>query len=141
MKTDRIVIDTNVLISAALLDESVSARARNHAIRHGQLIATQDTFAEFVGRILAPKFDHCLSRAARETLLQRLQPIVEIVPTVQMIRACRDATDDKFLEAAINGRADVIISGDKDLLVLHPFRGIAILSPVEYLARGVKGGE
>lgn len=141
MKTERIVIDTNVLISAALLDESVSARARNHAMRHGQLIATQDTFAELVGRILAPKFDRYLSRAARETLLQRLQPIVEIVPVVQMIKACRDATDDKFLEAAINGRANVIMSGDKDLLVLHPFRGIAILSPAGYLSHVAADGE
>jgi uncharacterized protein len=49
------------------------------------------------------------------------------------IRACRDAKDDKFLELAVSGRAAYIISGDDDLLVLHPFRGIAIMTAAEFL--------
>lgn len=135
MKTERVVVDTNVLISAALLEESVPARARNHAVRHGQLIATEHTIAELVGRMLASKFDAYVSRAARETVLYRLLPIIEIVPIVQVVRACRDPRDDKFLEAAVNGRADVIITGDKDLLALHPFSDVAILTPAAYLER------
>jgi len=51
------------------------------------------------------------------------------------VRACRDPDDDKFFEAALAGRADVIITGDADLLVLHPFRQVAILSPTGYLDR------
>jgi uncharacterized protein len=133
MTIERVVIDTNVLISAALLDDSVPARARNHAIRYGQLIATEQTFAELTGRLLAPKFDRYVSRATRETLLKRLQPIIEIVPVIQVVRACRDPRDDIFLEAAINGRADVIVTGDKDLIALHPFAGIAIVTPSNYL--------
>jgi len=140
MKAERIVVDTNVLISAALLDESLPARALNHAVRSGQLIGTEATVREFAVKLLAPKFDPYVSRAAREALLRRLQPIVEIVPVIQAVEACRDPRDDKFLEAAINGRADVIITGDKDLLALHPFRGIAILSPAAYIAR-IKSGE
>jgi len=42
---------------------------------------------------------------------------------------------NKFLEAAVNGRADVIVTGDKDLLDLNPFRSIAIMTPADYLAR------
>lgn len=133
MKTERVVIDTNVLISAALLDDSVPARARNHAIRYGQLIATEQTFAELTGRLLAPRFDRYVSRALRETFLKRLQPIIEIVPVIQVVRACRDPRDDMFLEAAVNGRADVVVTGDKDLLALHPFAGIAIVTPSNYL--------
>jgi len=49
------------------------------------------------------------------------------------IRACRDPKDDKFLELAVDGRADAIVTGDGDLLDLHPFRGIAILMPADYL--------
>jgi predicted nucleic acid-binding protein len=49
------------------------------------------------------------------------------------IRACRDPRDDKFLEVAVNGRADAIVTGDQDLLVLNPFQGIPILSPAGYL--------
>jgi putative PIN family toxin of toxin-antitoxin system len=140
MKIERLVFDTNVLISAALIDESVSARARNHAVGSGQLIATEQTFAELTGTLLAPKFDRYVSRATRETLLRRLQPIIEIVPVIQVVRVCRDPRDDMFLEAAVNGQADVLITGDKDLLALRPFSGIAILTPAEYLARvGGKG--
>lgn len=134
MKTERVVIDTNVLISAALDEESVPARARNHAVRHGLLIATEQTFAELVGRLLSAKFDRYVSRAARELLLHRLQPITEIVTVVRAIRVRRDPRDDMFLEAAVNGGANVILTGDKDLLALHPFAGIAILTPADYLA-------
>jgi len=49
------------------------------------------------------------------------------------IRACRDPKDDKFLEVAVDGRADAIVTGDHDLLELHPFHGIAILTPADYL--------
>jgi putative PIN family toxin of toxin-antitoxin system len=130
----RVVIDTNVLISAALFDDSVPARARTHAVRHGKLVATEQTFAELTGRLLASKFNRFVSFAARETLLRSLQPLVEIVTVVQVVRACRDPRDDMFLEAAVNGRADVIVTGDKDLLALHPFMGIAIVTPAAYLA-------
>jgi predicted nucleic acid-binding protein len=54
---------------------------------------------------------------------------------VRVVRACRDPSDDKFLEVAVNGRADLIITGDRDLLELDPFMGIAILTPAAYLAR------
>ena len=55
------------------------------------------------------------------------------VQTPTSIRACRDPKDDKFLEVAVHGSADVIVTGDSDLLDLHPFRGIAILTPADYL--------
>lgn len=55
------------------------------------------------------------------------------MPIPTPIRACRDPRADKFLEVAVRGRADLILTGDQDLLALHPFRDIAILSPVDYL--------
>lgn len=53
--------------------------------------------------------------------------------TSEEVRACRDASDDKFLEVIVNGHASCLVSGDKDLLSLHPFRGIPILSPADFL--------
>jgi predicted nucleic acid-binding protein len=50
--------------------------------------------------------------------------------------ACRDPTDDKFLELAVSGNADLILSGDKDLLTLHPFRGIPIVTPAAFVLGG-----
>ena len=54
----------------------------------------------------------------------------------ERIVACRDPTDDKFLELAVSGNADLILSGDKDLLTLHPFRGIPIVTPAAFVSGG-----
>jgi predicted nucleic acid-binding protein len=54
----------------------------------------------------------------------------------ERIVACRDPTDDKFLELAVSGNADLILSGDKDLLTLHPFRGIPIVTPAAFVLGG-----
>jgi predicted nucleic acid-binding protein len=62
----------------------------------------------------------------------------ESVPIIERIAACRDPTDDKFLELAINGKADIIITGDADLLVLHPFRGIKIVPPMVFVQGAVR---
>jgi predicted nucleic acid-binding protein len=57
----------------------------------------------------------------------------ELVQITERIAACRDPTDDKFLELAVNGRADLIISGDRDLLALDPFRSIPIITPAAFM--------
>jgi predicted nucleic acid-binding protein len=59
-----------------------------------------------------------------------------MVPIIHTVRACRDPRDDKFLELAVNGEALLIVTGDDDLLILDPFRGIPIVTPVAYLAQG-----
>ncbi len=56
--------------------------------------------------------------------------LVEITETV---RECRDPNDDKFLELALSAHATCLVTGDRDLLVLHPFRGIPILAPRSFL--------
>lgn len=132
---DRVVVDTNVFISGVLSVTSPPARCVEAVAVNGQLLATEATLKELFERLLSPKFDPYVARARREELLSRLAPLVEIVEVVQQVRACRDPHDDRFLEAAVNGRADVLITGDKDLLDLHPFRGIAIIGPSEYLGR------
>jgi putative PIN family toxin of toxin-antitoxin system len=135
MKPERVVLDTNVLISGLLSTTSAPALAVEHAITSGQLIASADTLRELMSKLLSPKFDPYVTRERRDALLLRLAPLIEIVEVVQVVRACRDPSDDKFLEAAVNGRAEVIVSGDGDLLALNPFRGIAILAPAAYLDR------
>ena len=135
MTRDRVVLDTNVLISGLLSTTSTPARAIEHAISGGQLLASTDTLRELMTKLHAPKFDRYVPRDRRDALLLRLAPLIEIVEVVQRIQASRDPDDDKFLEVAVNGRADVIVSGDGDLLDLNPFRGIAILTPAAYLQR------
>jgi uncharacterized protein len=77
---------------------------------------------------------HSLGHPAQQ-FLRLLGRLAEFVPIVYPVRACRDPKDDKFLEVALNGKAAVILSGDSDLLALHPWQGIPILSPAEYLKR------
>ena len=134
MARERVVIDTNVLISGLLSTTSTPA-AVERAVTTAQLVATNETLRELIGKLLSPKFDRYVSRDRRDALLLRLAPLVEIVDVLQMIRASRDPNDDKFLEAAVNGRADVLVSGDGDLLELSPFRGIHIVTPSAYLDR------
>jgi putative PIN family toxin of toxin-antitoxin system len=94
--------------------------------------ATLDELADVLAR---PKFDPYVTLEERQGFLQRLLRIAERVPILQQIQACRDPRDDKFLEVAINGEADMIITGDGDLLALHPFMGMPILTPLDYLVQ------
>ena len=80
-----------------------------------------------------PKFDKYLSEEERIEFLTTLVHEAELVNVVETVTDCRDARDNKFLELAVSGRATHIVSGDSDLLVLHPFRGIIVVSPSSFL--------
>jgi len=136
MARERVVIDTNVFLSGLLSATSTPARAVERAIREHEVLASKETLRELAGKLLSPKFDRYVARGRRMALLDRLAPNLVVVEIVQRIRACRDPKDDAFLEVAVNGSASLIVTGDRDLLSLHPFRGIDILSPSAYLARG-----
>jgi putative PIN family toxin of toxin-antitoxin system len=69
----------------------------------------------------------------RMRFLATLLKEAELIEITEEITDCRDIKDNKFLELAICGKADCVVSGDDDLLVLHPFRGILILTPEECL--------
>src|SRR4029077_2924323 len=135
MTRERVVIDTNVLISGLFLTTSTPAQAVEKAATKAQLSATIETLRELIERLHSPKFDRYVRNERRDALLERVASLVEIIEVLQTIRASRDPKDDKFLEAAVNGRADVIVTGDTDLLDLNPFRGIEVLSPADYLTR------
>lgn len=135
MARERVVIDTNVLISGLFSTKSTPVLAVEKAVTKAQLVATTETLRELITKLHSPKFDRYVDRERRDALLERIASLVEIIDVLQTIRASRDSKDDKFLEAAVNGRADVIVTGDKDLLDLSPFRGIAVLTPADYLTR------
>lgn len=131
----RVVVDNNALVSRLLIPESVPARAVRKAVDEAQLLVSQATMEELADVLARPKFDAYVSIADRQEFFRMLGRIAELVPITFTVRACRDPKDDKFLELAINGRADLIVTGDKDLLELHPFRQIPIISPGQYLGR------
>lgn len=128
-------MDTNVFASAIIFPRSVPRQVVNHALDHGVVIFSEATMGELAEVLSRSKFDSYVSRADRELFLAQIERAAEFVPIIRLVRACRDPKDDKFLEVALNGRADVIITGDADLLGMHPWRGIEILSPTDYLKR------
>jgi putative PIN family toxin of toxin-antitoxin system len=131
----RVVVDTNILVSQLILPESLPAQALAQAEMRSILLFSESTMYELSDVLSRPKFDRYVSREARKGFIQRVGRIAEFVPIIQTVRECRDPKDDKFLEVALNGRADVIISGDADLLGMHPWRGIQILPPLQYSNR------
>ncbi len=133
VKRLRIVVDTNALVSRLLLPDSVACKAVEKAISEGSLLVSEATLEELADVLNRKKFDPYVTLKDRKIFIRLLGRISEQVASGRRIQACRDPRDDKFLEVAVNGGANSIISGDKDLLVLNPFMGIPILSPSDYL--------
>ncbi len=129
----RIVVDTNVFVSGVIFPLSIPRQAVNLVLEQGILLLSEPTYEELIRVLYRSKLDGYVSRERREAFLRQLGSVAEFVPIIQLVREWRDPKDDKFLEVALNGRADVIITGDEDLLALHPWREGAILTPAEYL--------
>jgi len=130
----RYVFDAITVVSALLFEQSVPGRALSTALDRGVILISQDVLDELSDVLGRPKFDKYLTRDEREQFLRHL--IRESIPVEVSadVRACRDPKDDKYLALAVAGRAACLVSGDRDLLVLPPFRGIPILSPADFLA-------
>ncbi len=136
--TNRFVIDTNVLIGALLFKSSVPFRAMELAERQGIILYSEATLKELERVLNRPKFDKYLEPAEKEIFLQKFITVSLLVNVTETIAVCRDEKDNKFLEVAVSGHANIIITGDLDLLELNPFQSIEILTPdrfVDKLAR------
>jgi len=127
----RFVFDTNVLVSALLFEDSKPAKSLYSALRHGEILFSTDLLNEIHEVIYRSKFDRYISNEQRDAFLIALVQTGILVEITETIDICRDPKDNMVLELAVSGEADVIVSGDKDLLVLHPFRGISIFTPDE----------
>jgi putative PIN family toxin of toxin-antitoxin system len=128
----RLVLDTNVLVSAALKRESTPGLAVHLAEGAGALLKSPDTERQLF-EVLGRPYLVALIDTEAKNWLRNLMASAEPVTVTERIIACRDPTDDKFLEVAVNGNADVIVSGDSDLLALTPFRDIPILTPAAFV--------
>ncbi len=134
LSQQRLVIDANVIVSSVLSAQGKARQAFDLAISTGIVLMSNDTFAELSEVLLRSKFDRYSNRAKRETFLDELLGLVEFVEIVEQIDECRDPKDNKYLELAVSGKADLILTGDDDLLVLHPFRQIPIVRIQTFLA-------
>lgn len=133
-KDKRYVFDTNVIVSALLFKKSPPGQVFYRALGQGKILLSLAVAEELNEVLSREKFKRYLLPEERERFLNALFREVVLVEIIQRVQTCRDQKDDKFLELAINGKAQFIISGDEDLLCLNPFQGIMILKPSDYLA-------
>ena len=135
MRNDlRAVLDTNVVISAMLFRASTPGQVFVYLARRGGLLVSEAIKSELIDVILRPDFDRYLQEEQRVEFFSSLEQQAQLVEVTHSVTACRDPKDDKFLELALSGHATHIISGDRDLLDLHPFRGIPIRTPGAFLS-------
>ena len=134
--TPRCVLDTNVLVSALLFPAGRVTWLRDAWRAETVLpLASRATVAELIRVLSYPKFR--LTVREREDLLGDYLPYCEsvVVSDPPVVTECRDPFDRPFLELALVGRADALVSGDSDLLALSPAFPVPILTPGT--ARGV----
>jgi putative PIN family toxin of toxin-antitoxin system len=124
----KLVIDTNILISAALSAQGAPAKLVLCTLARHRLVFSQTTFDELRTRICRPKFDRYISLDDRERLLRDFNACAVWVEPGESGQYCRDRDDDHFIEAALKAQADFLVSGDKDLLEAPPLQGLRVVS-------------
>ena len=128
----KVVVDTNVFVSAVLKVNSLPFITVRWIDHHSGLLKSAVTEREILSVLTRPHIAAVTIPTFRDDLAKMLAR-AELVTITERIAACRDPKDDKFLELAVNGRADLIVSGDGDLLALNPFRGIPIVTPATFV--------
>lgn len=132
-----VILDTNVLVSyicffnGRQIDEVVE-----YCLDNCKVLISKETLEELRQTLLRDKFDKFSDKEERWLVLQSIEIVFEHISIKHKIEnstICRDPKDVKFLELALNGEADYLITGDKDLLVLEKFENTQIISPIEFL--------
>ena len=122
----RVVIDTNVLISRLLLAQSVPAQAVDRALRVMEIVVSEETVEELADVLARDKWHRYVTIEDRQEFIRRLLQISTLVPVLSETHDCPDPSDNHFLALALDAGARVIVSGDRDLLDLHPWRPLPI---------------
>ena len=134
MTSLKLVVDTNILISAALSTQGSPARLVQKVLTDHRLVFSQPTFDELRTRLYRPKFDRYISLETRERLLHDFNACAHWVDIGEPKTYSRDRDDDKFIETALVAQAPYLISGDNDLLDLPPLANVQIISVLQALS-------
>ena len=132
-KVKRVVLDTNVLVSALLFKGALSRLVG--LWRKGKIIPviSKETFSELMTVLEYPKFS--LTQEETNSIIKdEILPYFEIVEVVKDVKGiCRDPEDDKFISCAISASADYIVSGDKDLFDLKQYKSVKMMKASDFL--------
>jgi putative PIN family toxin of toxin-antitoxin system len=134
----RVVLDTNVIVSALLFEGAASALVGLWERRRIVPLVCAETLRELISVLAYPKFG--LTEAEiRAMVNEDILPYIEAVKIKSEITGVSpDAADDIFLSCALNGKADVVVSGDAHLLRLREFEGIRMESLSAFLADHIR---
>ncbi|MFN9468915.1 MAG: putative toxin-antitoxin system toxin component, PIN family [Pseudanabaena sp.] len=133
----RFVVDNNILVSALLVKNSAPFQVISKIEERGVILYSEVTLLELNQVLSRKKFIKYFAIEEKQAFIFKLLEKAELVEIEESINICRDPKDDKFLELAVSGKADFIITGDQDLLVLNPFRNIEILTAKDFLSRSM----
>ena len=129
-----IVLDASTLVSAAIGRGSVPDRAVRHAFAAGSVAISEPVMSELLDVFARPRLARFINPVLREEVISLLDGLGTFYEPTAVVTDCKDPKDNKYLELALAADADAIVTGDAHLLVLHPWRGISILRPADYLA-------
>jgi uncharacterized protein len=130
-----VVFDASTLVGALLREGSVPERALLLARAGATICLSDEVEAEIREVFTRPKFAKYLTPGRAELILAVLTASAVRTRPTMAVRDCRDAKDNKYLELALSAEADTVVASDDDLLVLHPWRGVAIVTPAEFVRR------
>jgi uncharacterized protein len=127
----RVVFDTNIFISALAIPGSLAEKAVSRIIEgRDELVISPDIIKEVLS-VLSLKFGR--DREALSHVAVILSELGELVEPKQTVRVLKDEPDNRILECATFGKADIIVTGDKEMLRLREHMGVKIASLREYL--------
>ena len=128
-----IVFDTSTLISAALFPGSIPSQALGFALEHFEVCVSQAMLDELLASLRKPKHERYASLPAREAFFERFLLATRSVTIHTHVHECRDPTDDKVLDLAVAAQTKILVASDADLTSMHPWRGVEILPPRQFL--------
>ncbi len=137
MMSKRFVVDNNILVSALLVKNSAPFQVISKIEERDVILYSEETLLELNQVLSRKKFIKYFAIEEKQAFIFKLLEKAELVEIEESINICRDPKDDKFLELAVSGKADFIVTGDQDLLVLNPFRNIEIITANDFLSRSM----
>jgi len=137
MSFSRAACDNNLIVSAMISPLGTAARVYDVLFAQSEILVSAPLLLELRAVAARRKFDRYMPLPLRMAFVDAYELACDRMPICNSIDECRDPKDNMLLELALSGHADLIVTGDKDLLCLHPWRGIAILSPADYLERSL----
>lgn len=129
-----VVFDASTVVGAALKADSIPRQALLSARDRHTIALSSAVFGEINEVLTRPKFAQVITAEVQAEIVGLLTVAAAWVETGLTVTECRDPKDNIYLELAAGASAEIIVSSDEDLLVLHPWRGVRILRPREFLA-------